>query len=71
MGWKIPGKKRSLLGEPRLSLALGPRGREVPWEAGWEPAAVCTAVWTPVLRSALCLAVTCLRFFILLLDVYF
>ena len=26
MGWKILGKKRTLLGEPRLSLALGPRG---------------------------------------------
>ena len=68
MGWKILGKERTLLGEQRLSLALGPWGREVSWEEGWERVAVCTAVWTPALRSTLCSAVI---FFILLLDIYF
>lgn len=34
IGWKILGKERTLLGEPRLSLALGPWGREVSWEEG-------------------------------------
>ena len=71
MGWKILGKERTLLGEQRLSQALGPWGREVSWEEGWERVAVCTAVWTPALRSTLCSAVIFLKFFILLLDIYF